>query len=71
MASQKIKAVAVIKGDTVHGTVYFEQDGDQPVVITGQIEGLKEGELFLQSYECEQVNMDFISMLLEITPMVV
>jgi len=40
-----IKAVAVLVGDTIRGTVYFSQSGcGQPVLVTVNITGLTEGE---------------------------
>ncbi|KAM7132745.1 superoxide dismutase [Cu-Zn] [Molossus nigricans] len=39
------KAVCVLKGDgSVKGVVHFEQKGKGPVIITGEIEGLTQGE---------------------------
>jgi len=39
-----VKAVCVFKGDsTVTGTVHFEQEGDGPVVLTGELSGLTDG----------------------------
>jgi Cu-Zn family superoxide dismutase len=37
------KAVCVLKGDGVQGTVWFKQEGDGPVSVTGEIKGLKKG----------------------------
>jgi len=37
------KAVCVLKGDGVQGTIWFTQDGSGPVSISGQISGLKAG----------------------------
>ncbi|XP_038622212.1 superoxide dismutase [Cu-Zn] [Tachyglossus aculeatus] len=40
-----LKAVCVLKGDgPVHGIVRFEQQDDEPVKVSGKIEGLAEGE---------------------------
>ncbi|GAB1300412.1 Superoxide dismutase [Apodemus speciosus] len=41
-----MKAVCVLKGDgPVHGTIHFEQKASgEPVVVSGQIQGLAEGE---------------------------
>merc|ERR1712179_623951 len=39
-----VKAVCVFKGDsTVTGTVHFEQEGDGPVTLTGELSGLSDG----------------------------
>jgi len=37
------KAVCVLKGDSVNGTVFFTQEGDGAVEIKGEIKGLKPG----------------------------
>jgi len=38
------KAVCVLKGDVVQGTVWFNQEGDgKPVSVTGEIKGLAPG----------------------------
>jgi len=37
------KAVCVLKGDAVQGTVWFTQEGDGPVTISGEIKGLNCG----------------------------
>ncbi|XP_050293850.1 uncharacterized protein LOC126734319 [Anthonomus grandis grandis] len=38
-----VKAVAVLKSETVNGTVYFSQEGDGPVRVQGELKGLKQG----------------------------
>uniref|UniRef100_A0A7R9DDB4 Superoxide dismutase [Cu-Zn] n=2 Tax=Timema TaxID=61471 RepID=A0A7R9DDB4_TIMCR len=37
------KAVCVLNGEVVKGTVYFEQEGDKPVKVTGEVTGLSKG----------------------------
>jgi len=37
------KAVCVLKGDGVLGTIWFTQEGTGPVSVSGQISGLKAG----------------------------
>ena len=49
-----VKAVCVFKGDsTVTGTVHFEQEGDGPVVLTGELSGLTDG---LHGFHVHQVS---------------
>jgi len=38
-----MKAVCVLKGDAVNGTVTFNQEGDGPVTVTGELTGLADG----------------------------
>jgi len=38
-----MKAVCVMKGEVVNGTVHFEQEGDGPVSVTGELSGLADG----------------------------
>ncbi|KAL1509356.1 hypothetical protein ABEB36_004110 [Hypothenemus hampei] len=38
-----VRAVAVLKSETVNGTVYFSQEGSSPVQVSGQLSGLKKG----------------------------
>ncbi|XP_012280251.1 superoxide dismutase [Cu-Zn] [Orussus abietinus] len=39
-----VKAVCVLQGDSVKGTLYFEQpDEAHPVKVTGEVSGLKQG----------------------------
>jgi len=38
-----MKAVCVLKGDAVNGTVFFQQEGDGPVTLTGELNGLTDG----------------------------
>ncbi|XP_066146563.1 uncharacterized protein Sod1 [Euwallacea fornicatus] len=38
-----VKAVAVLKSDTANGTIYFYQEGDNPLKVTGELSGLKPG----------------------------
>merc|ERR1719484_423337 len=38
-----MKAVCVLKGEVVNGTVYFQQDGSGPVKVTGELTGLSDG----------------------------
>ncbi|XP_030747761.1 superoxide dismutase [Cu-Zn] [Sitophilus oryzae] len=38
-----VKAVAVLKSETVNGTIYFSQEGSGPVQVNGQLNGLKQG----------------------------
>ncbi|CAG9772496.1 unnamed protein product [Ceutorhynchus assimilis] len=38
-----VKAVAVLKSETVNGTVFFSQEGDGPVQVNGELKGLKQG----------------------------
>uniref|UniRef100_A0A0A0V8G1 Superoxide dismutase [Cu-Zn] n=1 Tax=Tomicus yunnanensis TaxID=768153 RepID=A0A0A0V8G1_9CUCU len=39
-----VKAVAVLKSEAVNGTVYFSQEGNNPVQVNGSLKGLKEGQ---------------------------
>lgn len=40
-----VKAVAVLKGDAnVTGTIFFEQNNNEPVHVTGSVKGLKPGK---------------------------
>lgn len=40
-----INAVCVLNNDPVKGTIFFSQEhADSPVKVTGEIEGLTEGE---------------------------
>ena len=48
-----VKAVCVFKGEsTVTGTVHFEQEGDGPVMLTGELNGLTDG---LHGFHVHQV----------------
>lgn len=38
-----MKAVCVLKGEAVNGTVYFEQEGEGEVSVTGELKGLADG----------------------------
>ncbi|ONM60863.1 Superoxide dismutase [Zea mays] len=38
-----VKAVAVLAGTDVKGTIFFSQEGDGPTTVTGSISGLKPG----------------------------
>ncbi|RLM86811.1 superoxide dismutase [Panicum miliaceum] len=38
-----VKAVAVLAGSDVKGTIFFSQEGDGPTTVTGSISGLKPG----------------------------
>jgi len=38
------KAVCVLKGDGVQGTVWFTQEGSGPLKVQGEIKGLKAGQ---------------------------
>ncbi|XP_023335406.1 superoxide dismutase [Cu-Zn] [Eurytemora carolleeae] len=38
-----VKAVCVLKGEVVNGTVHFEQEGDGPVTLSGELTGLSDG----------------------------
>ncbi|ENN76399.1 superoxide dismutase [Cu-Zn] 2 [Dendroctonus ponderosae] len=38
-----VKAVAVLKSEVVNGTVFFSQEGNNPVQVNGSLSGLKEG----------------------------
>lgn len=38
-----MKAVCVLKGEKVNGTVFFEQEGDGPVALSGELAGLGDG----------------------------
>jgi len=38
-----MKAVCVLKGEVVNGTVHFEQNEDGAVTVTGELTGLKDG----------------------------
>ena len=48
-----VKAVCVFKGDSaVTGTVHFEQEGEGPVNLTGELSGLSDG---LHGFHVHQV----------------
>ncbi|OEL17025.1 Superoxide dismutase [Cu-Zn] 2 [Dichanthelium oligosanthes] len=38
-----VKAVAVVAGGDVKGTIFFSQEGDGPTTVTGSVSGLKPG----------------------------
>jgi len=39
-----MKAVCVLKGEVVNGTIYFEQEGEGPVTVSGEVQGLTDGD---------------------------
>ena len=39
-----VKAICVVTGESVKGTITFVQEEGKPLVVEGEIQGLKEGK---------------------------
>ena len=48
-----VKAVAVLKSEEVNGTIFFTQNDDGPVEVTGELTGLKQGKHGFHIHEFE------------------